>query len=80
VADNCTVPPAATAVDPGVSAMDWSTGAWQFTVVDPLMPLLVAMIVAEPAPVAVGLQVTRPDADTVATLAGLAIQAGVLMG
>jgi hypothetical protein len=77
VAVNCTVPPAATAVEPGVSAMDWSTGARQVTLAEPLViPVavaLVAMIVADPWPVAFGLQLTRP-ADTVATLGALELQ------
>jgi hypothetical protein len=81
VAVSCSVPPQRISPgEEGVIAMDLIVGAWQLTVVDPLMPLLVAVIVAEPPTVAVGLQVTRPEADTVATLAGLAVQAGALIG
>ena len=53
-------------------AIEPSTGAWQDTNVDPkVVPVgvvPVAEIVAVPAMVALGLQVTRPAADTVAAL------------
>lgn len=45
-----------------------SCGAWQVTPIDALMLPLVAVIVAEPFVVAPAVQVTRPVADTVATL------------
>jgi hypothetical protein len=81
VAVSCSVPPQR--ISPGqegVTAMDLSAGAWQFTVVDPMMPLLVAVIVAEPAVRAVALQLTSPDADTLATLAALEVQVTVPRG
>ena len=60
----------------GVTAMDLSTGAWQFTVVDPDPPPLAAVIVA--APLAPATQVTRPP-ETVATLALLEVQTAELV-
>jgi hypothetical protein len=45
-----------------------SCAAWQVTPIDALTLPLVAVIVAEPFIVAPALQVTRPAADTVATL------------
>ena len=45
-----------------------SCGAWQVTPIDALTLPLAAVIVAEPFIVAPALQVTRPVADTVATL------------
>jgi hypothetical protein len=52
----------------GVIVMYLSCGAWQVTLIDALMLPLVAVIVEEPFIVAPALQVTRPMADTVATL------------
>jgi hypothetical protein len=52
----------------GVTLMYLSCGAWQATLIDALMPVLVAVIVEEPFIVAPELHVTRPVADTVATL------------
>ena len=54
--------------------MDWSTGAWQFTVVEPGTPPLVAVIVTGGGAVdALEMQVTRPP-ETVATLVLLEVQ------
>jgi hypothetical protein len=50
-----------------------SCGAWQVTLIDALMLPLAAVIVEEPFIVAPALQVTRPVADTVATLKTLEI-------
>jgi hypothetical protein len=52
----------------GTIVMYLSCGAWQVTPIDALMLPLVAVIVAEPFIVAPAVQVTRPVADTVATL------------
>ncbi len=59
--------------------MDWSTGAWQFTVVDPETPPLVAVIVTCGGGVdAAETQVTKPP-ETVATLVLLEAQAAELV-
>jgi hypothetical protein len=52
----------------GTIVMYLSCAAWQVTPIDALTLPLVALIVAEPFMVAPALQVTRPVADTVATL------------
>jgi hypothetical protein len=57
-----------------------SCGAWQVTPIDALMLPLVAVIVAEPVSVAPALQVTRPVADTVATLETLELHRTALRG
>ncbi len=56
--------------------MDLSTGDWQFTVVDPSTPPLVAVIVA--ALLAPATHVTRPP-ETVATLVLLELQLAELV-
>ena len=59
--------------------MDRSTGAWQFTVVDPGTPPLVALIVTGGGAVgALETQVTRPP-TTVATPLLLEVQAAELV-
>ena len=69
VAASCSFPPALISqFFSGVTLMYLSCGAWQVTPIDELMLPLVALIVAEPFIVAAALQVTRPVADTVATL------------
>jgi hypothetical protein len=60
----------------GVTTKDAITGAWQLKVVDPVMPLLVAEIVAWPAAVALGLHTASPP-ETVATPAALEAHAAV---
>lgn len=61
----------------GAIVMDWSTGAKQVTVVEPVVvPVAVAPvaeIVADPLDVALALQLTRP-AETAATLGALEAQ------
>jgi hypothetical protein len=52
----------------GETLMYLSCAAWQVTPIDALTLPLVAVIVADPFIVAPALQVTRPAADTVATL------------
>jgi hypothetical protein len=52
----------------GTIVMYLSCGAWQVTPIEALMLPLVAVIVEEPFMVAPAAQVTRPEADTVATL------------
>jgi hypothetical protein len=52
----------------GTIVMYLSCGAWQTTLIDALMLPLVALIVEEPFIVAPAVQLTRPVADTVATL------------
>jgi hypothetical protein len=78
VAVSCAVPPVGSVNAAGATAMELSTGAAQFTAVDPVVvPVAVAPvaeIVADPLNVALGLQVTKP-ADTVATLGTLEIHA-----
>lgn len=80
VAANCAVPPVGSASCAGAIVMDWSTGAKQVTVVEPLVvPVAVAPLaetVADPPTVALALQLTRP-ADTVATLGALETQLAV---
>ena len=80
VAANCAVPPVGSVSCVGAIVMDWSTGAKQVTVVEPVVvPVAVAPlaeIVADPATAAVVLQVTSP-ADTVATLGALETQVAV---
>ena len=77
VAHNCAVPPVGSVSCVGAIVMDWSTGARQVTVVEPVVvPVAVAPlaeIVAEPPAVALALQLTRPVA-TVATLGALVTQ------
>jgi hypothetical protein len=51
----------------GTIVMYLSCAAWQATPIDALMLPLVALIVEEPFIVAPAVQVTRPEADTVAT-------------
>ena len=74
VAANCAVPPVGSVSCVGAIVMDWSTGARQVTVVEPVVvPVAVAPvaeIVADPPTVALALQLTRP-AETVATLGAL---------
>ncbi len=80
VAVICRVPPFGIShVSPddlGVTEMDWSTGAWQFTVVDPDPPLLAAVIVT--TLLAPARHITRPP-ETVATLALLEVQLAELV-
>ena len=80
VAANCAVPPVGSVSCVGAIVMDWSTGAKQVTVVEPLVvPVAVAPlaeIVADPPTVALALQLTRP-ADTMATLGALETQLAV---
>lgn len=80
VAANCPVPPVGSVSCVGAIVMDWSTGAKQVTVVEPLVvPVAVAPlaeIVADPPTVALALQLTRP-ADTMATLGALETQLAV---
>lgn len=72
VAVSCRLPPGGISQSfAGVTLMYLSCGAWQFTPIDALMPPLVAVIVDDPFIVAPALQVTRPIADTVATLGTL---------
>ena len=59
--------------------MYFNCGAWQVTPIDALMPPLAAVIVEEPFMVAPALQVTRPAADTVATLATLELHCAVFV-
>ena len=69
VAVSCSLPPARISqFFSGDTLMYLSCAAWQVTPIDTLMPLLAAVIVDEPFIVAPALQVTRPVADTVATL------------
>jgi hypothetical protein len=69
IAVSCSLPPARISqFFSGVTLMYLSCGAWQVTLIDALMLPLVAVIVEEPFIVAPALQVTRPVADTVATL------------
>src|SRR5207249_1310225 len=63
VAASCTVPPTATLADAGVTVTD-ATTAFTVTAADPVFPSLAAVTVAVPALT----PVTRPVADTVATL------------
>ena len=63
----------------GVIVMYLSCGAWQVTPIDALMLPLVAVIVAEPLIVAPAVQVTRPVADTVATLETLELHRTVFV-
>jgi hypothetical protein len=74
VAVNCAVPPLGRVNGAGETTTEVSTGAWQVTVVEPVVvPVAVAPvaeIVAAPAVVALGLQLTSP-ADTPATLGAL---------
>jgi len=74
VAANCAVLPVASVSCVGAIVMDWSSGARQVTVVEPVVvPVAVAPvaeIVADPPTVALALQLTRP-AETVATLGAL---------
>src|ERR1700733_13261982 len=63
----------------GVTVMYLRTAAWQVTLVVPLTVPLVAEIVAEPVIVALALQVTRPVADTVATLGTLELHWAVFV-
>lgn len=80
VAVSCSVPPARISqFFSGVTLMYLSCGAWQVTLTDTLMLPLVALIVAEPFIVAAALQVTRPVADTVATLETLELHWTVLV-
>jgi hypothetical protein len=72
IAVSCVLPPARIShLFSGVTLMYLSCSAWQATLIDALMLPLVAVIVEEPFIVAPGLQVTRPVADTVATLGTL---------
>ena len=69
VAVSCNLPPdGISQFLAGVTLMYLSCGAWQVTPIDALMLPLVAVIVEEPFIDAAALQVTRPVADTVATL------------
>jgi hypothetical protein len=69
IAVSCSLPPAGISQFlAGVTLMYLSCGAWQVTPIDALMLPLVALSVEEPFSVAPALQVTRPVADTVATL------------
>jgi hypothetical protein len=69
VAVSCSLPPARISqFFSGVTLMYLSCAAWQVTPIDVLTLPLVALIVEEPFIVAPALQVTRPAADTVATL------------
>jgi uncharacterized membrane protein len=74
VAVNCAVPPVGRVNGEGETTTEVSTGAKQVTVVEPVVvPVAVAPvaeIVADPAVVALGLQLTSP-ADTLATLGAL---------
>jgi hypothetical protein len=80
VAVNCAVPAAGKVSGAGDTTTEVSTGAWQVTVVEPVVvPVAVAPvaeIVADPPVVALGLQLTRP-ADTLATLGALEAQVAV---
>ena len=80
VAVNCAVPPVGSVSCVGAIVMDWSAGAKQVTVVEPLVvPVAVAPlaeIVADPLDVALALQLTWP-AETVATLGALETQVAV---
>jgi hypothetical protein len=70
VAASCTVPPAATLAEAGLTVTE-ATGTFAtVTAAVPLFPSLVAVIVAEPATLAV----TRPAALTVATVVLLLTQ------
>lgn len=74
IAVSCNLPPAwISQFFAGVTLMYLSCGAWQVTLIDALMLPLAAVIVEEPFIVAPALQVTRPVADTVATLETLEI-------
>lgn len=69
IAVSCSLPPARISQFlSGVTLMYLSCSAWQVTPIDPLTLPLVAVIVEEPFIVRPALQVTRPVADTVATL------------
>lgn len=63
VTDNCTVPLVATLAECGLTVTEATGGAETVTPAVPILPSLVAVIVAEPTATAV----TRPPADTVAT-------------
>jgi hypothetical protein len=63
----------------GVIVMYFSCGAWQMMPIDALMPPLAAVIVDEPFMVAPALHVTRPPADTVATLGTVEVHCTVLV-
>jgi hypothetical protein len=72
VAVSCSLPPARISqFFSGETLMYLSCAAWQVTPIDTLMLPLAAVIVEEPFIVAPALQVTRPVADTVATLGTL---------
>jgi hypothetical protein len=80
VAVSCSLPPARISqLFAGVTLMYLSCGAWQVTPMDALIPPLVALIVEEPFIVAPALQVTRPAADTVATLETLELHWAVFV-
>jgi hypothetical protein len=80
IAVSCNLPPARISqFFSGVTLMYLSCGAWQATLIDALMLPLVAVIVAAPFIVAAALQVTRPVADTVATLDTLELHCTVFV-
>ena len=80
VAVSCSLPPARISqLFAGVTLMYLSCGAWQVTPMDALMLPLVALIVEVPFIVAPALQVTRPAADTVATLETLELHWAVFV-
>ena len=80
IAVSCSLPPAGISqFFAGVTLMYLSCGAWQVTLIDALMLPFAAVIVEEPFIVAPALQVTRPMADTVATLDTLELHCTVFV-
>jgi hypothetical protein len=80
VAVSCSLPPARISqFFSGVTLMYLSCAAWQVTPIDALILPLVAVIVDEPLIVAPAAQVTRPVADTVATLDTLELHCTVFV-
>lgn len=80
IAASWTLPPAGISHSfDGVTLMYFSCAAWQVTPMEALMLPLVAVTVAEPFMVAPALQVTRPVADTVATLETLELHCTALV-
>jgi hypothetical protein len=80
VAVSCSLPPARISqFFSGVTLMYLSCAAWQVTPIDALILPLVAVIVDEPFIVAPAAQVTRPVADTVATLETLELHCTVFV-
>jgi hypothetical protein len=80
VAVSCSLPPARISqFFSGVTLMYLSCAAWQVTLIDVLILPLVALTVEEPFIVAPALQVTRPVAETVATLETLELHCTVFV-